>query len=449
MKHNNKTIIAGLIAGLFAAPIHADEQRCEDNRYCTPLAQPGNSLMNSRVLTRPLGDTPPSAEYRQPDEVVVIGADAGQDSVVYDEQHISESKAQNEQAGDINYESGENFLSAAERTQLLALAQRLSGKANLRMAIIGHADEQHLSARKRAIYGDNVGLSNARAKEAAAFLNSQSGLANVTIETSGNGDSAPLVQCDKNTPMRAYQACLAPNRRVEIQVWYDQVTERVEQVARTVTTPPPAPVECSKATGTDTGLPFRISVDGEPLVDTDKPNTADATRCTDVALDHADIQVRYDALEETPWLNLTVFPNAAVRSQPVRFTSYSNYQHWITHGEVRLFADGNSTQSTPLDILPLDEHGQAEWTPDFKAGANVRYVLRVYDQHGKFDETAPQPLPIAEKPDLLERDTAKHEALIGYGENRLSLHNIPVRGGAATANGTQLQPGQTVRFMGQ
>ena len=33
---NNKTIIAGLIAGLFSAPVHADEQRCEDNRYCMP-----------------------------------------------------------------------------------------------------------------------------------------------------------------------------------------------------------------------------------------------------------------------------------------------------------------------------------------------------------------------------------------------------------------------------
>ena len=449
MKNNNKTIIAGLIAGLFAAPLHADEQRCEDQHFCTPLAQPGNTLMNSRVLTRALGNTPPSTEYRRPDEVVVIGAATAQEAVVYDENHVIDTKALNEQGGAINYESGENFLSDAERAQLLTLAQRLGGKANLRLAIIGHADEQRLSARKRAIYGDNVGLSNARAKEAAAFLNSQPGFANVTIETSGKGDSEPLVQCDKKTPVREYQACLAPNRRVEIQVWYDQVTERVEQVARTVATPPPAPVECSKASGTDTGLPFRISVDGEPLVDTDKPNTADVTRCTDVALDHSDIQVRYDGLEETPWLNLTVFPNAAVREKPVRFTSYSNYRHWITHGEVRLFSDGDSVQNKPLATLPLDEHGQAEWTPDFKAGTNVRYVLRVYDSKGRFDETAPQPLPIAEKPDLLERQSDKREELIGYGENRLSLHNIPVQGGAVTINGSQLQSGQTVRFMGQ
>ena len=453
MKKTNKAIITSLIASLFSSlsssPSMADEQHCKDDQFCTPLAQPGKALMHSQVLPRTLGNTPPSAEYRRPDETVLIGDSSAQESVVYDEKRLTESRTMNEPAQSIGYESGENFLSDAERAQLLALAQRLAGKQNLRLTIIGHADDQRLSVRKRAIYGDNKGLSDARAKEAAVFLNSQSGLANVRIETAGKGDSEPLVQCDNKAAMREYQACLAPNRRVEIQVWYDQVTEHVEQVARTVVTPPPAPVECRKAPGVDTGLPFRISVDGEPLVDTDKPNTADVTRCTDIALDHSDIQVRYDALEETPWLNLTVFPNAAARNKPVRFTSYSNYLHWITHREVRLFAEGDSTQSKPLAILPLDEHGQADWTPDLKASASVRYVLRVYDRNGRFDETAPQPLPIAEKPDLLERQSNKREELIGYGENRLSLHNIPVQGGAVTINGDKLQGGQTVRFMGQ
>src|SRR5450830_14653 len=451
--NNNNPIIASLLASLFTSPVIADEARCKDNQFCTPLAQQGKLLMNSQVQTRTLGsiisNTPPSAEYRRPDEVVVIGSEARQETVVYDEKHVSESSAKNEQSKAVNYESGENFLSDAEREQLLALAQRLAGKPNLRIAIIGHADEQRLTARKRAIYADNQGLSAARAREAATFLNTQPGFANIAIETSGMGSSVPLVQCDKTVPVREYQACLAPNRRVEIQVWYDQVTERIEQVARTVTIPPPAPVECSKAQGTDTGLPFRISVDGEPLVETDKPNTADVTRCTDVALDHSNIQVRYDALEETPWLNLTVFPNSAVHNKPVRFTSYSNYHHWITHGEVRLFAENDSIQSQPISVLPLDDHGHAEWTPKLKYGSKVRYVLRVYDQDGKFDETAPQPLTIAENPDLLARESDKREELIGYGENRLSLHNIPVRGGAVTVNGDKLHAGQTVRFLGQ
>lgn len=275
-------------------------------------------------------------------------------------------------------------------------------------------------------------------------MHTQPGFNQIAIETTGKGDSEALVQCDKTAAIKNYQACLAPNRRVEIKVWYDQISERVAPIA-----PPPAAVECRQAQGSDAGLPFRISVDGEPLLETDKPNSADVSRCTDIALDHSDIQVRYDALEETPWLNLSAFPNAAIRHKPVRFTSYSNYQHWITHGEVRLFTEGNSTQSKPLVIIPLDKHGQADWTPDTAAGANVRYVLRVYAADGKFDETGPQVLVVAEKPDILQRESVPREELIGYGENRLSLHNIPVRGGAVTVNGDKLQAGQKIRFLGQ
>ena len=133
----------------------------------------------------------------------------------------------------------------------------------------------------------------------------------------------------------------------------------------------------------------------------------------------------------------------------MRFTSYTNYQHWIVRGEVRLFAEDKTTQGAPLKVLPLDVHGQAVWTPDEAAGPTVRYVLRVYDRDGKFDETLPQPLAIAVRPDVLERQSDKREDLIGYGENRLALHNIPVHGGAVTANGSKLKAGQKIHFLGQ
>src|SRR5450830_1721045 len=121
--NNNNPIIASLLASLFTSPVIADEARCKDNQFCTPLAQQGKLLMNSQVQTRTLGsiisNTPPSAEYRRPDEVVVIGSEARQETVVYDEKHVSESSAKNEQSKAVNYESGENFLSDAEREQLL------------------------------------------------------------------------------------------------------------------------------------------------------------------------------------------------------------------------------------------------------------------------------------------------------------------------------------------
>ena len=449
MKNNNKSLIASLIAGLFIAPAHADEPTCDDARFCTLQAQPGKSLSRSQVLIRENGKTAANLEYRQPDEVIVLADEAPADTVVTEERRTRETTAQQEQGQAIGYDSGDNALSQRERDALTTLAQRLAGKPNLRLAIVGHADEQRLSARKRATYGNNLGLSEARAREAAAFLHTLSGFGSVPIATSGKGDAEPVVQCEKKSPVADYQACLAPNRRVEIQVWYDQVTERVEQVTHVVEAPKPAPVECSQAQGSPSALPFRISVDGEPLVDADRPNSADVTRCVDVALERADIQVRYDAMEATPWLNVSVFPNAAVRHQPVTFTAYTNYQYWIAGAEVRVFGLNESLQGTPMAVIPLDERGQAHWTPAQADLKQVRYVLRVYDRDGKFDETAPQPLTIAEKPDLLARDTQQREELIGYGENRLSVHNIAVSGGAVTVNGEHLQPGQRVRFLGQ
>lgn len=451
MKNNLNKLTAALLACLCAAPVWAENRQCDGKGYCTPLEQPGNSLMNSRVLTRPQGDTPPGAEYRLPDEVLSIALPPEADVQVFKEERTTQADSAADETRPIHYTSGKNFLNEDFKKQLLDLAAYLKGKTNLRMKIVGHADEQRLSVRSRAIYGDNIGLSKARAKEAADFLHAQPGFAEVPIGADGKGDTLPKVRCKRGKSVEEWQACMAPNRRVDILLWYDTVTEKVKQTPVKVV--PPAPVRtaagCGKSKGGDSGLPFRISVDGEPLLDNDLANSADSTRCTDVALDQADIKVRFDALEEKPWLNLTAFPDAAVRKQPVRFTSYSNYQHWIARGEVRLFTAGKSTQSEPLAVLPLDVHGQAVWTPDETAGETVRYVLRVYDRDGKFDETLPQALPVAINPELLERQAAPREELIGYGENHLALHNIPVHGGAVTANGDKLKPGQKVRFMQQ
>lgn len=447
MKNNCKIRMAFLMAGLFAAPVWAGDEPCDGNGYCKPLEKPGNALMNSRVLSRPPGDTPPGAEYRLPDEALEIALPAETDRSLYDEVRTTKLDSTAGESQPIHYTSGKNFLNEDFKQQLLALAQHLRSKTNVRLKIVGHADEQRLSAHAKSIYGDNRSLSNARAKEVADFLHMQPGFADVPIGISGKGDTEPKVKCDNKASVSAYQACLQPNRRVEILMWYDTLTESVERVERKELKPVRG--GCGKSGAGDAGLAFRVSVDGEPLLDDDLSNSADATRCTDVALDKADIQVRFDALEEKPWLNLDAFPNAAVRSQPVRFTSYSNYRHWVVRGEVRLFASGKSTQSEPLQILPLDEHGQAMWAPDEAAGESVTYVLRVYDREGRFDETLPQPLAVMNRPDALERQSDKREALIGYGENRLALHNIPVGGGAVTVNGKDLKPGQRVRFLGQ
>ena len=81
---------------------------------------------------------------------------------------------------------------------------------------------------------------------------------------------------------------------------------------------------------------------------------------------------------------------------PVRFRMYANYGHFIDRSEVRIFADGQSVQSTPLAVLEIDRAGLAEWQPTAERFPGpvreLKYVLRAYDAKGNFDETSPKPL---------------------------------------------------------
>lgn len=450
----NKKLLASVIAAMFSAPVVAAEP-CDPGVGCSVPEQPGTTWPDSLVFTREDGKLAASVEYRRPDEVVVLSAP--ESAPAPREVPVFGSRAETAPAILSQFPSGQDLLGADEREVLAALARRLAGKPGLKLRLTGHADAQRLTRAGQNRYGNNQGLSEARAREAAAFLKTQPGMSGVQMETLGRGDTQPVKDCD---PMRAhdgnmrdmaaYQACLAPNRRVEIEIWYDQpVGVKTEATAHAV--PKAVAGACKDQPGRDAGLPFRISVDGEPLASDDVPNSADTMRCTDVALEKADVQVRFDGLEVTPALNVTVFPDGAVRGETVRFSPYSNYASLIRKAEVRVFATGESTQKTPLAVIALDPHADtaAEWTAPRKHDA-VQYLLRVYDAQGRFDETTPKMLKLldARRPSG-DEDTAAREARIGYGENHRGLANIPVEGGMVTVNGEKLVPGSTVTVLGR
>ena len=52
---------------------------------------------------------------------------------------------------------------------------------------------------------------------------------------------------------------------------------------------------------------MRITVDGEPIDDPGR-SSADIQRCTDVALEHADIQFQFDNLTSSPRLSVSAWP---------------------------------------------------------------------------------------------------------------------------------------------
>lgn len=203
--------------------------------------------------------------------------------------------------------------------------------------------------------------------------------------------------------------------------------------------PDPFHGECA----TDRSYAMRISVDGEPIHGGCLPIAADAQRKTDLALSRADIHIRYDGFEQTPWLNVQAAPAEPAAGGAVRFATYSNYVNWIDRAEIRIFEEDQTRRQTPLAVVSVKIGGEARWTAPEPAGV-YRYVLRVYDKSGRFDETRPKTLD----PTHLAKKDAPVDLLAGYGEDSRQIANIPVKGGAVTVNGSHIRSGQQVRVMG-
>jgi hypothetical protein len=82
------------------------------------------------------------------------------------------------------------------------------------------------------------------------------------------------------------------------------------------------------------------------------------------------------------------------RGAPAHFLGYSNYPAIIAKDELRLYPAGRTPGCEPSAVVRADCNGVMSWTPDERAPAAMEYVYRVYDQSGRFDETAPQPLTL-------------------------------------------------------
>lgn len=142
----------------------------------------------------------------------------------------------------IYYASGENSPRPSVGGRLQDFAQSVAGKSNLHIDITGHADEVALIADARRIFGDNLGLSTARASEVEKLLRAHAGLSEARIRTVGKGASSPKVSCKKTASMSAYQACLEPNRRVEIRARYNTLSVTHDSLAAVPTPEVSAPL---------------------------------------------------------------------------------------------------------------------------------------------------------------------------------------------------------------
>lgn len=336
------------------------------------------------------------------------------------------------------FSSGYADLPEFAQVRLREFAAGFAGRKIVKISVVGHTDDQRLSAASRLRFKDNQALSEARAIAVAEFLRREFGLAASDAAISGRGETSPVAS---NRDSRG----MARNRRVEVMVWYALPAEQA-------LIPSPVRPPCHPGANlpqADTP-PFQVTVDGEPLDLGLSPNEADQQRCTDVALEKANIQVRFDSLAVSPNLNVWAYPNAVVRGENTEFRVWSNYLPWIERAEIRLFRPGQKPQENPLEVIPVTWGGVINWRVPITPEVGYTFLLRVYDRSGRYDETALKSLSLLVRPQPMgDAERPERERLVGYGENSLSLSNIPVAGGTVTVNGSQLQPGQRVKALGQ
>jgi uncharacterized repeat protein (TIGR01451 family) len=355
----------------------------------------------------------------------------------------------------LSVENGEIRIPAGYADDLQRAMADVAHETRARLRFVGYTRNERLDRRTALVYEDDIGLSSARARRARQQVQDALALSDEQVEHEGRGyvHSHDVVNAG---------FLQGESDHVVVQVVYDELAlldeyEGVEVTPITREIEPKDPLALN---------PMRITIDGEPIDDPGR-SRADIQRCTDVALERADIRFRFDDLAQSPRLSVTSAPTSVPVAPAsaggggaalVRFRTYSNYPHFIERSEVRIFDRGASLQSEPLAVAEVDAEGFAQWRPDpepFPAPVReLKYVLRAYDAEGRFDETAPQVLwmmyadPAGDGPAPLDPAQQK-ELLAGYGESERAVRNIPLDNvGTVKIHGSEVPPGHTVWVAG-
>jgi uncharacterized repeat protein (TIGR01451 family) len=359
----------------------------------------------------------------------------------------------------LQIEDGEAVVPPGYAGALRRAMADIADRDHVRLRFVGYTENERLDRRTAAVYGDDIGLSAARARRTMEQVQSELGLSDAEVEHEGRGYvhsndvvNAGFIQGD--------------SALVRVEVVYDELVVRedqegVEVLSVTRELRPRDPLALNL---------MHITVDGQPIDDPGRSG-ADVQRCTDVALDGADIRFRFDDLTAAPRLSVAsdraavsngftsdLGETAGAASSSVRFHTYTNYGQYIEHSEVRIFERGASLRSEPLAVIPAESNGVAEWQPEPMSFAapmrELQFVLRAYDDAGRFDETAPQSLWLVHgdgSDALLPEDvTSRVEpGFLGYGEGGPVSRSIPLgSAGSVQVQGSGIPSGHTVWLAG-
>ena len=345
--------------------------------------------------------------------------------------------------------NGQPIIPPGYAAQLHRALTDIADRTNARLRFVGYTKNERLDRRTASVYGDDIGLSAARARRTTEIVKQDPLLSSARAEHEGRG----YVQSDDVVNAGFIQG---EKSFVRVQVVYDEPLplndyEGVDITRITRELRPKSPYELNV---------MRITVDGEPIDDPGR-SSSDVQRCTDVALDDARIQFRFDNLESRPRLGVAAHPVAVALSRGVasvvRFRMYNNYSSFIERAEIRIFEQQQSLRAVPLEIIAVDDAGLAEWQPAAETLAGpareLEYVLRAYDSKGNFDETDARPLWLYREPPpeavVTSAAAPPRELLAAYGESDLARQQIPIRGGTVKVQGSGIPADHTVWVAGR
>jgi len=169
----------------------------------------------------------------------------------------------------ILFENGKPVIPAGYTERLRSIMDEIRDRAHVRLRFVGYTANKRLDRRTAAVYGDDIGLSMARARRSMAAVGEQMGLTDRQAEFDGRG----YVQSDEVVNAGFVES---DTSKVKVQVVYDELIVRDDYEGVEVT---PLTREVSTADPFALNL-MRITVDGKPVDDPGK-SSSDVQRCTD------------------------------------------------------------------------------------------------------------------------------------------------------------------------
>jgi len=198
---------------------------------------------------------------------------------------------------------------------------------------------------------------------------------------------------------------------------------------------------------------FEISVDGAPVaqdgtISGPPRRRTSVKRQQDVALERADIAVRFDGLDVQPRLALgTTNTRPAQPGESVTLVNQMNYPAFVTRGELRITEVDARGRARVVRSVAVPPNGQVI-VQAADANTTRYYSYRVYDARGRYDET--QPLTLG---DMTGRGTpviaVQDGTAVEEGIDTTFTSRIPVSGGAVTVSGTNAGAGRRISTLGE